>query len=189
MDDEGALLQRAAERFGREERISKALQTAKHAHDGQHRKTGEPFHNHVIAVALEAVGIDHPAVDVDTVIAALLHDVVEDTTMTNPDVVALYGVDVARIVEGVTDPRLGDTREERDEAFLAHVKRTGREDVRVLLVKLADQLDNTKTLEVHDPERRRELARQAILWYAPIANELGLPRVAERLEHQARKHL
>ena len=183
------LVEWAAEHFGGSELevVERAYVQAASAHDGQMRVSGESYVVHCVEVArmLAALGLDY-----HTVAAGLLHDVVEDTKWTVDDVRERFDAEVAGLVDGVT--KLGyidtiskmDTRDiEAQEAeslrkmFLAMV-----DDVRVVLIKLADRLHNMRTLGSLSPERRARIARETLEIYAPLADRLGIWQIKWELE-------
>jgi GTP pyrophosphokinase len=167
--------------------VRRAYAQAVEAHDGQMRVSGEPYVVHCVEVArmLALLGLDHQAVA-----AGLLHDIVEDTGWTVKDVHQRFGAEVARLVDGVTKLAYIDTmskmgkREIQDpeaeslrKMFLAMV-----DDVRVVLIKLADRLHNMRTLGSLSKERRERIARETLEIFAPLANRLGIWRVKWELE-------
>ncbi len=163
-------------------RIKKALEFAKEAHQGQRRGTGEPYVEHPIAVA--SILLDwHP--DTDTIIAALLHDVPEDTAVSLDDVRDSFGADVARLVEGVT--KLSSVRVPKGKADyqaenLRHLFLASAKDVRVVLLKLADRLHNMRTMKGVPPHKRQRIGRETIEVYAPLADRLGMGEVRGELD-------
>jgi RelA/SpoT family (p)ppGpp synthetase len=151
------------------------------AHEGQHRLSGEPYIYHPIAAAriLAELRLDHKSI-----IAAILHDVIEDTPTAKEQIASEFGNDVAELVDGVsklTQIEFESSAEAQAENFrkmiLAMVK-----DIRVILVKLADRLHNMRTLDVMRPEKRRRIARETLDIYAPIANRLGINALRVELE-------
>lgn len=143
------------------------------AHEGQTRKSGEPYITHPLAVSGILADIH---LDVDTLTAAILHDVVEDTPFSSKDIRASFGEDVAILVEGVT--KLGklefsNPQEAQAENFRKMIMAMAR-DLRVILIKLADRLHNMRTLGSMRPDKRRRIARETIDIYAPIAARLGI---------------
>ena len=158
------------------------------AHEGQTRKSGEPYVSHPVAVAgiLAELHLDMP-----TLIAALLHDVVEDTGVTKQDISDQFGKQVADLVDGLSKL----DRIEFQSATQAQAENFRKmllamsQDVRVILVKLADRLHNMSTLDVMAPEKRRRIARETLEIYAPIANRLGLNSIFQQLEDLSFKHL
>ena len=168
--------------------VEKAYYYAYAAHAGQKRKSGEAYIMHPVAVAkiLLSFGMDY-----QSVIAALLHDVVEDTPVTSEEVKKLFGASVAFLVEGVT--KLGkvplQSQEEQQAENLRKLLLAMSEDIRVIIIKLADRLHNMRTLE-HMPETRRlDIARETIAIYAPIAHRLGIRPVKDELEDLAISYL
>ncbi len=165
------------------ERINRAVEMAKKAHAGQFRKTGEPYIIHPLAVKkiLEEWGMDE-----DTVIAGILHDTVEDTSLTLNDIKNEFGESVAFLVDGVTklssarngmrdiDTYLPETRDN----FLRLMIALG-DDIRVLIIKLADRLHNLRTLSALPPEKQKKIAKESLEVFAPLADRLnmGLLRV------------
>src|ERR671914_2432839 len=157
-------------------------------HKGQVRHSGEPYLIHPLAVADFLADM---RLDVVAVAAGLLHDVVEDTLATIERIQELFGPEVAHVVEGVTKIsaiRFSSTEERQAENFrkmlLAMV-----DDIRVILVKLADRLHNMRTLHHLPEERRTKIAQETRDIYAPIANRLGMSKVKNELEDLAFKHL
>ena len=164
-------------------RIEKAIDIAKKAHDGQHRTTGEPYIVHPLAVKkiLEEWGMDE-----DTIIAGVLHDTVEDTDLTLDDIRKEFGEAVAFLVDGVTklsnarnnmrdiDTYLPSTRDN----FLRLMIALG-DDIRVLIIKLADRLHNLRTLAALPPDKQKKIAKETLEIFAPLADRLnmGLLRV------------
>jgi guanosine-3',5'-bis(diphosphate) 3'-pyrophosphohydrolase len=167
--------------------IEAALQMAVSAHDGQLRASGEPYIIHPIAVAetVAAWGLDHEAV-----MAALLHDVVEDTEATSETLSDAFGPKVAELVEGVTKLRLSTSpRPAADSARLESSNENLRKlllattkDYRVMLIKLADRLHNLRTLQYLPPQKQAEVARESLQIYAPLADRLGMGRLKGELE-------
>ncbi len=165
------------------ERVSRAVEMAKKAHEGQFRKTGEPYIIHPMAVKkiLEEWGMDE-----DTIIAGILHDTVEDTDLTLADIKAEFGESVAFLVDGVTklstartgmrdiDTYLPETRDN----FLRLMIALG-DDIRVLIIKLADRLHNLRTLSALPPDKQKKIAKETLEVFAPLADRLnmGLLRV------------
>ncbi len=163
------------------ELIQHAYITARDAHEGQSRSSGEPYITHPVAVAriLADMRLDH-----ETLIAALLHDVIEDTPVTKEQLAALYGEAVAELVSGVSKLdklKFRDRKEAQVEnfrkMFLAMVQ-----DIRVILIKLADRTHNMRTLGSLRPDKRRRIARETLEIFAPIANRLGIHTIKTELE-------
>jgi len=161
--------------------IGRAYDFCCNAHKNQKRKSGEPFAIHPISVALEVSKLN---IDETSVIAALLHDVIEDTDFTKEDVAVNFGFDVANIVEGATKMdkiqfQQKDIRQVENfrKLFLAISK-----DVRVLIVKLCDRVHNMRTLEFQKPEKQQSIALETIEVYAPLAERIGLQRIKNELQ-------
>jgi RelA/SpoT family (p)ppGpp synthetase len=151
------------------------------AHEGQHRLSGEPYIYHPIAAAriLAELRLDHK-----TIIAAILHDVIEDTPTAKEQIATSFGVDVAELVDGVsklTQIKFESHAEAQAENFRKMILAMVR-DIRVILVKLADRLHNMRTLGVMRPDKRRRIARETLDIYAPIANRLGINALRVELE-------
>lgn len=151
------------------------------AHSGQFRKTGEPYISHPLAVAsiLEELHLD-----AHTLAAALLHDVVEDTDISNAEISERFGATVAELVDGVSKLDKIESQTPTDaqaENFRKMLLAMAR-DVRVILIKLADRLHNMRTLEVMRPSKQRRIARETLEIYAPIAHRLGLNNIYQELQ-------
>lgn len=170
------------------ERIDKAYHTAKDAHEGQLRYSGEPYITHPISVAriLAEFGMD-----TQSVVAALLHDIVEDTDVSLEAVSREFGKDVALLVDGVT--KLGkvplSTREEVQAENIRKMLLAMSEDVRVIIIKLGDRLHNMRTLDFMRPQKKRDIALETLEIYAPIAHRLGIRAIKEELEDLAISYL
>jgi len=161
--------------------IKAAFEFGRLAHQGQTRKTGGDYIWHPVAVAeiLAEIQLDH-----ESLIAAILHDVVEDTDYNKEDIVERFGENVAEIVDGVT--KLGklefdNPQEAQAENFRKMVLAMSR-DIRVILIKLADRLHNMRTLGVMRPDKQRRIARETLEIYAPIAARLGINAIRIELE-------
>lgn len=169
--------------------IQKAYKIAHDAHEGQCRKSGEPYIIHPLCVAIILADLE---MDKETIVAGLLHDVVEDTVMTSEEIVQEFSAEVALLVDGVT--KLGqlsyssDKVEEQAEnlrkMFLAMAK-----DIRVILIKLADRLHNMRTLKYMRPEKQKEKAQETMDIYAPIAQRLGISKIKVELDDLSLKYL
>src|SRR5687767_3681824 len=157
-------------------------------HKGQIRHSGEPYLVHPLEVADFLTDMK---LDVAAVAAGLLHDVVEDTLTTPERIEELFGPEIAHIVEGVT--KLGaipfSSSEERQAEDFRKMLLAMVDDIRVILVKLADRLHNMRTLHHLPDERRVKIAQETLDIYAPIANRLGMSKVKNELEELAFKHL
>ncbi len=169
--------------------IEQAYQVASKAHEGQVRRSGEPYIIHPVCVAIILADLE---LDKESIVAGLLHDVVEDTPMTTEDVARLFGDEVALLVDGVTKlgqlsysaDKVDEQAENLRKMFLAMAK-----DIRVILIKLADRLHNMRTLQYMKPEKQREKARETMDIYAPIAQRLGISKVKTELDDLALKYL
>ncbi len=156
------------------ERISQAFILANESHIGQKRKSGEDYILHPIEVAEILVDM---RMDTDTIIAGILHDVVEDTLITLPDIEYIFGVDVRKLVDGVTKLRnLPRTDSKRIENIRKMVVAMA-EDIRVVIIKLADRLHNMRTLKYMKPEKQIEKSKETIEIYAPIAHRIGMAKI------------
>lgn len=168
--------------------IRHAYEFAEDAHDGQTRKSGDPYFIHPVSVA----GIiTELKLDVASVCAALLHDVVEDTAVTSTDLDRHFGSEISFLVDGVTKlSKINFTsRQDRQaESFRKMVVAMAR-DIRVLVVKLCDRLDNMRTLEFMSEDGRERIARETMDIYAPLANRLGFSRFKNEFEDLAFNHL
>lgn len=168
--------------------IEKAYFIAKKAHEGQFRFSGEPYIIHPISVAIILYNL---GMDGESMAAALLHDVVEDTDMTKENIQEEFGEDVANLVEGVT--KLGKvpifTKEEQQAENVRKMLMAMSQDIRVIIIKLADRIHNMRTLSFMRPDKRREKAQETLEIYAPIAHRLGIRGVKEELEDLAISYL
>ena len=163
------------------ERVAQAYAFAAQAHEGQTRVSGEPYITHPVAVAGILANL---RMDEKTIIAALLHDVIEDTPTGHEYILAEYGAEVAHLVEGVSklDQIRFKSKAEQQAANFRKMMMAMVEDVRVILIKLADRLHNMRTLGVMRPDKRRRIARETLEIYTPIANRLGLNQLRYELE-------
>ncbi|WP_417761874.1 bifunctional GTP diphosphokinase/guanosine-3',5'-bis pyrophosphate 3'-pyrophosphohydrolase [Shewanella sp.] len=163
------------------ELLKQAYQIARDAHEGQMRTSGEPYITHPVAVAhiLADMRLDH-----ETLMAALLHDTIEDTHVTQEDLANLFGESVALLVEGVSKLdklKFRDKKEAQAENF-RKMMLAMTQDIRVILIKLADRTHNMRTLGALRPDKRRRIARETLEIYAPIANRLGIHNIKTELE-------
>jgi GTP pyrophosphokinase len=168
--------------------LDKAFRFARQCHEGQTRDSGEPYMVHPATVALILADMRMDPVAIQT---GLLHDVVEDTSVTVEQVRKEFGEEVARSVDGVTKLTKLDffSAEERQAESVRKMLLAMVEDIRVILVKLADRLHNMRTLGFLSPERRERIARETAEIYAPIAHRLGMGKVRNELEDLAFQHL
>ncbi|KPD03846.1 bifunctional GTP diphosphokinase/guanosine-3',5'-bis pyrophosphate 3'-pyrophosphohydrolase [Moellerella wisconsensis] len=163
------------------ELLKKAYVVARDAHEGQTRSSGEPYITHPVAVAciLAEMRLDH-----ETLIAALLHDVIEDTPATFQDIEQLFGTAVAGLVEGVSKLdklNFRDKKEAQAENFRKMIMAMVQ-DIRVILIKLADRTHNMRTLGSLRPDKRRRIARETLEIYSPLAHRLGIHHIKTELE-------
>src|SRR4030066_1861489 len=168
--------------------IRKAFELALEAHSKQRRLTGEPYIFHPIAVAkIVAYEIGLHAT---SIIAALLHDVVEDTTYTIEDIEQMFGETVAKIVYGLT--KISHLKKDQDASVQAeHFRKmllTLNDDVRVILIKIADRLHNMQTMESMDNHKQVKIASETLYIYAPLAHRLGLYEIKNKLEDLGLKY-
>ena len=175
--------------------IEKAYRVASQAHRDQLRKSGEPYIIHPLNVAIILADLE---LDKETIVAGILHDVVEDTIMTEEDMVREFGEDVALLVDGVTklekiplsgtgdptDTKLEMQAENLRKMFLAMAK-----DIRVIMIKLADRLHNMRTLKYQKPESQVRIARETREIYSPIAQRLGISKIKIELDDLSMKYL
>ena len=169
--------------------IEKAFKTADTAHKGLVRKSGEAYIIHPLCVAIILAELE---LDKETIVAGLLHDVVEDTVMTVEEIASEFSEEIALLVDGVT--KLGQLSYDADKVevqaenlrkmFLAMAK-----DIRVILIKLADRLHNMRTLKYMTPEKQKEKARETMDIYAPIAQRLGISKIKIELDDLSLKYL
>ena len=169
--------------------IERAYKIARDAHEGQKRKSGEPYIIHPLCVAIILAELE---LDKETIIAGLLHDVVEDTVMTSEDVTREFGAEVALLVDGVTKlTQLNDQHDKIEvqaenlrKMFLAMAK-----DIRVILIKLADRLHNMRTMQYQTPAKQIEKSRETMEIYAPIAHRLGISKIKVELDDLSMQYL
>ena len=185
--------------------IRRAFDFAHEAHDGQLRESGEPYVTHPLAVAETLAELQ---LDAGTIVAALLHDVAEDCDVAIDDLATRFGGEVARLVDGVTKLSrvpwfqengqtapltLVEDRPAEKQAIWAESMRkmflAMADDIRVVLIKLADRLHNMRTLDARPPEKRRRVAQETMEIYAPLANRLGIGQIKWQLEDLAFRHL
>ncbi len=169
--------------------VRKAYEIAHAAHEGQLRKSGEPYIVHPLSVAIILAQLE---LDKESIIAGILHDVVEDTVMTMDEMKQTFGEEVALLVDGVTKltqlswsaDKVEIQAENLRKMFLAMAK-----DIRVILIKLADRLHNMRTLQYMKPEKQKEKARETMEIYAPIADRLGISKIKIELDDLSLKYL
>src|SRR5438034_1417116 len=171
-----------------QEMVKRAYARAASAHVGQRRLSGEDYVNHPMEVAAILADLE---LDAETIAAALLHDTVEDTALTAEEVEREFGPEVARLVEGVT--KLGRISLRSDQQQQAENIRkmmvAMAEDLRVVLIKLADRLHNMRTLDPLPELKRRKIARETLDIYAPLAHRLGIGQLRWELEDLAFRQL
>ena len=170
------------------DKIIKAYELAYQAHKDQKRKSGTPYITHPLAVAGIVVEM---LLDTDSVCAALLHDVVEDTEFTYEYIETNFGTQVASLVDGVTklDKLSFNSKEERDMENLRKMFLAMATDIRVIMIKFADRLHNMSTLISMTDEKQREIARETLNIFAPIAHRLGMYKIKWELEDTSLKYL
>lgn len=170
------------------EAIRKAWDFASQYHAGQTRVSGEPYMSHPLAVAMILAGMRMDVVSIET---GLLHDIVEDTSVTAADIQKNFGEEVARCVDGVTKLSKINffSAEDRQAETYRKMLLAMVNDIRVIIVKLADRLHNMRTLACLSPERRERIARETLEIYAPIAHRLGMGKIRGELEDLAFQHL
>ena len=169
--------------------IEKAYKIASKAHEGQKRKSGEPYIIHPLCVAIILAELE---LDKETIVAGILHDVVEDTVMTREEIAKEFSEEVALLVDGVTKLTQLDLSQDKIEVqaenlrkmFLAMAK-----DIRVILIKLADRLHNLRTMQYQSPAKQIEKSRETMDIYAPIAQRLGISKIKIELDDLSLKYL
>lgn len=168
--------------------IKKAYDVAKKKHEGQFRKSGDPYIQHPVEVAYILATLHAGP---DTIAAGLLHDVLEDTDMSKEEMAATFNKDVAEIVDGVT--KISKLKYMTKEKALAHnhekLLLAMAKDIRVILVKIADRLHNMRTIQFHSEEKQKRIAQETLDLYAPLAHRLGMYRIKAELEDLSFKAL
>ncbi|TFG47162.1 MAG: bifunctional (p)ppGpp synthetase/guanosine-3',5'-bis(diphosphate) 3'-pyrophosphohydrolase, partial [Dehalococcoidia bacterium] len=178
--------------------IKAAYDFADEAHEGQSRRSGGPYIEHPLAVALELADLQ---LDATAIAAALLHDVLEDSTITLSKIEEKFGKDVAKLVDGVTklaklslaapgETRFsGNTTYERQAENLRKMLVAMAEDLRVVFIKLSDRLHNMRTLDAMPPDKQKDIARETLEIYAPLAHRLGIWEIKWQLEDLSFRYL
>lgn len=176
--------------YGKEaqERIFQAYETARKAHRGQFRESGEEFIIHPVAVAEKLMEL---RMDSPSVIAGVLHDVVEDTALEYGDIQKMFGTEIADLVEGVTKlkKRRDVSREAQKAENLKKLIKATLRDVRVVIIKLVDRLHNMRTLEYRSVDKQKQVGQETLDIYVPIAYNLGMNGIARELEELSLKYL
>lgn len=172
----------------RRKKILKALLYAQKKHEGQKRLSGDPFFIHPLAVATILVDMQ---MDFETVIAALLHDVLEDTDTSEEEMQNLFGAQIVNLVDGVTKISTVKAKSKtiQEAETLRKMLIAMTKDIRVIIIKLADKLHNMSTLEFMAPEKRKTIAAECLEIYAPMADRLGISWLKAELEDLSLKHL
>src|SRR5579884_296775 len=168
--------------------VRRAYEFSAHAHAGQTRQSGEPYLKHPLAVAGVLTALRS---DVTAIVAGLLHDTLEDTLATPAELEQLFGKEVARLVDGVT--KIGKIQfrnyEEKQAENFRKMVLSMADDIRVVLIKLADRLHNMRTLEHLHEAKRQQIAQETLEIYAPLANRLGIGWIKNELEDLCLKYL
>jgi guanosine-3',5'-bis(diphosphate) 3'-pyrophosphohydrolase len=168
--------------------VRKAYEFSARAHEGQMRRSGEPYVKHPVAVAGVLTSLK---TDITAVVAALLHDTLEDTVATADELQREFGKDVVQLVDGVT--KIGKitfkSSEEKQAENFRKMVLSMADDIRVVIIKLADRLHNMRTLEHLSEKKRQEIAQETLEIYAPLANRIGIGWVKNELEDLCLKHL
>lgn len=165
------------------ELILRACEFAKKAHAGQLRKSGEPYYNHVFATGYNLATLK---MDADTIAAGILHDVLEDTTVTEKEMIENFGEHITKLVNGVT--KLGKLRYSGAERHVESLRKffvAMADDIRVVVIKLCDRLHNVQTLQYVDKEKQHRIALETIELHARLADRLGMGRLKAELEDAA----
>lgn len=164
------------------DRVAAAFAVANEAHSTQKRSSGEPYITHPVAVASLLADM---RLDCETIMAALLHDVIEDTVINQEDLAEQFGSAVASLVEGVSklDKLQFNSKEEAQAENYRKMIMAMVQDIRVVLIKLADRTHNMRTIEHLRPDKRRRIARETLEIYAPLAHRLGIHDIKNELEH------
>lgn len=163
--------------------ISRACVFAKKAHEGQLRKSGEPYYNHVFATGINLATLK---MDAETVAAGIMHDVLEDTKVTNKEMALEFGEHITKLVEGVT--KLGKLKYSGTERHVESLRKffvAMADDIRVVVIKLCDRLHNIQTLQYVPPEKQKRIALETLEIHARLADRLGMGRLKAQLEDAA----
>lgn len=178
------------------EMVERAYQFAKKAHATQFRKSGEPYIIHPLEVACNLADLE---LDIESIVAGLLHDVVEDTEYTLEDIESLFNKEIALLVDGVTKltkiqyaSSTQDKQLQKEEMQAENYRKmflAMAQDIRVVLIKLADRLHNMQTLKYMTPEKQKEIAEETLNIYAPIANRLGICKIKAALEDLSLRYI
>ncbi|WP_312326869.1 HD domain-containing protein [Acinetobacter sp.] len=168
------------------ERVLAACDYADMAHDGIVRKSGEPYILHPIAVSCI---LAHMRLDPETLMAALLHDVIEDTDFNKDDITETFGFTVAELVDGVTKLSHSSDKEYNKAASFRKILQATLQDPRVIIVKLADRYHNMTTLDALRPDKRARIARETFEIFVPMARIVGMNEMADNLEHLCYQNL
>ena len=168
--------------------VERAYAFAYRAHTGQRRESGESFITHPLGVAMILAEL---GLDLTTIIAGLLHDVVEDTAVTLPEIADIFGEEIAALVDGVTKLSRLDfsSKEEQQAETLRKMFIAMAEDIRVVLIKLADRTHNLRTLRFLKTRKQQEIARETMEIYAPLAHRLGIYKIKWELEDSAFRYM
>src|SRR5271154_3627262 len=171
-----------------EELLNRAYVYAMRAHGEQTRESGDPYFSHPLEVAAILTDLK---LDDATIAAALLHDTIEDTDATRAEIEGVFGHDIGRLVEGLTKLKRLDlvSKEAKQAENLRKLLLAIADDVRVLLIKLADRLHNMRTLSYRQPEARRRTSEEKLDIYAPLAGRIGMQELREELEDLAFREL
>ena len=168
--------------------VDKAYNVALEAHGDQRRKSGIPYILHPVSVAYILVGL---GMDTESIVAALLHDVVEDTDTTLEEIRKQFGSDIATLIDGVT--KIGkipfSSREEQQAENIRKMLIAMAKDIRVIIIKLADRLHNMRTIACMPEQKRRDKALENMEVYAPLAHRLGIRAIKEELEDISIRYL